>query len=80
MTSLLKEITEMAKEERAVNEKYEDMSQQELYDEVLRQYKNLEVFKASIEENPRELHRVGGGIIGSARDLAQAVNRFMKQR
>ena len=67
------------KSKSPLNEKYEGLSQEELYDEILRQYKNLEVFKPSIEENPMELQRVGPGVVGAARDLIEAVNRFIKQ-
>ena len=80
MFSLLQEISKLSEDQQAVKERYEDYTAEDLYQEILAQYKNLDAFRSSIEENPMELHRVGGGIIGSARDLAEAVNRFMKTR
>ena len=51
------------------------MSPDELYQEMLAQYKNLEVFKP---RNAEELFKTADAIIGSAQDLIKAVE-LLKQ-
>lgn len=59
--------------EKALAEKFEEYSNQELVEEIEAQFKNLESLKP---KNINELHKFGPGIVGAARDLIAAVQQY----
>ena len=76
MSKLLKDLVELSdKRERKIIERFEDYSADELYQEIMAQYKNLEVYKP---QNVEELNRTSGAIVGTAEDLIRAVRLLSK--
>lgn len=58
-----------------LTEKFEDYTEEDLLQEIEAQYKNLSVYAPHDME---EIRRFGPAIAGSARDLAEAVDRLLK--
>ncbi len=59
----------------ALSEKFEELTPEQAFQEVLAQYKNLDAYR------PREytdIYPDAGAIIGSAQDLIDAVKQVMK--
>lgn len=71
MLDLLKDLTEAS---NRLNEKFDGLSPDQLFYEIMAQYKNLETYKP---RDPQELQKTAGAIIGSAQDLIQAVTELM---
>lgn len=70
MSSLLKELVTEAK---VLEEKFEELNSEQLFHEILAQYKNLDVYKPT---NIKDLYWSAGAIIGSAQDLIEAITRL----
>ena len=54
-----------------ISESMENLTTDEIYQEILAQYKNLDTYKP---RDKQELRRTADAIIGSAKDLIKAVN------
>lgn len=73
MLDLLKELSET---EKKLTEELAQSSTEELFHEILAQYKNLEVYKP---QSVRELNKTSRAIIGSAYDLIRAVEELERR-
>ncbi len=60
---------------KALSEKFEELTPEQAFQEVMAQYKNLEAYRPN---DYTDLYSDAGAIIGSAQDLIDAVKQVMK--